>query len=322
MRIATFKRDTEPRIGIASKDSNGVLIDLPAAAELLKRGDGEALDMPRDVMSLIRASSETDNGYTQFEHAVARIMSDTSLAEAKVDFKNIKLCAPLDRPGKLICLAGNYREHIIESGYTAPQQSDIITQQLFLKPTTSIIGDGDDIVIGKNNVTVGWETELAVVIGRKGRNIEARAADDYIFGYTILNDISERGLNSRIENRHKRELDGFFDWLAGKWFDGFAPCGPWIVTADEIPDPHNLEIKLTVNGQLRQQGNTRDMIFKIPEQIAYISSIMTLEPGDIISTGTPVGAGIGGDASLRDGDELVCEIEKIGMLRNRVRYMN
>ncbi|HEX6730740.1 MAG TPA: fumarylacetoacetate hydrolase family protein, partial [Pyrinomonadaceae bacterium] len=110
--------------------------------------------------------------------------------------------------------------------------------------------------------------------------------------------------------------------LAGKWFDGFAPCGPWIVTADEIDDPHNLEIKLTVNGQIRQHGNTCDMIFSIPQQIAYISSIMTLEPGDIISTGTPVGAGVGGDASLHDGDELVCEIERIGTLRNKVRSGN
>ncbi len=169
---------------------------------------------------------------------------------------------------------------------------------------------------------MGWETELAVVTGKRGRNIEAARAYDHVFGYTILNDLSERRLNSRIENRSKREMDGFFDWLAGKWFDGFAPCGPWIVTADEISDPHNLEIKLTVNGQLRQQGNTRDMIFRIPEQIAYISSIMTLEPGDIISTGTPVGAGVGGDASLHDGDELVCEIEGIGMLRNRVRSGN
>ena len=143
-----------------------------------------------------------------------------------------------------------------------------------------------------------------------------------MFGYTILNDDSERGLNSRIENRTKREMDGFFDWLAGKWFDGFAPCGPWIVTADEIDDPHNLEIKLTVNGKTRQQGNTTDMLFRIPEQIAFISSIMTLEPGDIISTGTPVGAGVGGVASLQDGDEMVCEIEGIGTLSNKVRWSN
>ena len=319
MRIATFRHGTEQRIGVAPQSLDGALIDLCAASELLKRGGGVAPDPPRDMLSLSRAASETDEGHAQFADAVERITTDLPLAEARLDLKNIKLCAPLDRPGKLICLAGNYREHIIESGYSAPQQSDIITQQLFLKPATSIIGDGDDIVFGKHNVTVGWETELAVVIGKRGRHIEASAASAHIFGYAILNDISERSLNSRIANRRMRELDGFFDWLAGKWFDGFAPCGPWIVTKDEIPDPHNLEMKLTVNGELRQQGNTRDMIFSIPEQIAYISSIMTLEPGDIISTGTPVGAGVGGEASLRDGDELVCEIEKIGTLKNRVR---
>jgi 2-keto-4-pentenoate hydratase/2-oxohepta-3-ene-1,7-dioic acid hydratase in catechol pathway len=135
----------------------------------------------------------------------------------------------------------------------------------------------------------------------------------------VLNDISERALHSRVSGRRVREKDPFFDWLAGKWFDGFAPCGPWIVTADEIPDPHALEMRLWVNGLLRQQGHTSEMIFRIPEIIAWASSIMTLEPGDIISTGTPVGAGIGGAAALADGDEIVCEIERIGRLANRVR---
>lgn len=316
MKIATYTINGQQRTGIVPDESRHVFVDLVAACEILNRDAGETFDVPVNMLLLIQSS---DSAFTKLEKFGARIASDSSLADAHVDVKDAKLRAPLDHPGKLICLAGNYREHITESGFVAPEQTDIITPQLFLKPSTSIIADGDDIVIGKNNVAVGWETELAVVIGRRGRNIEARAAYDYIFGYTILNDISERRLNSQIENRRKRELDGFCDWLAGKWFDGFAPCGPWIVTADEIPDPHNLEIKLTVNGHTRQQGNTRDMIFRIPQQIAYISSIMTLEPGDIISTGTPVGAGIGGDASLRDGDELVCEIEKIGTLRNKVR---
>ena len=240
---------------------------------------------------------------------------------AGIKLTEAKLAAPLARPGKIICLAGNYVDHIKESGFVTPEQSDVITQQLFLKPSTALTGNDDEILIGRNNVKVGWETELAVVIGKRGRNITAKDALDYVFGYTILNDVSERGLNSKIENRRPREMDRFLDWLAGKWFDTFAPCGPWIVTTDEIPDPHNLEITLTVNGKLRQQGNTRDMIFRIPEQIAYASSIMTLEAGDIISTGTPAGAGVGGeDTSLHHGDELVCEIERIGKLRNRVRY--
>ncbi|HET9789515.1 MAG TPA: fumarylacetoacetate hydrolase family protein, partial [Pyrinomonadaceae bacterium] len=305
MRIAVFKHNDGQRIGIGPKDSGDLLIDIVAVSELLNGSEP-----PGDVVSLISSSSsELDGRYEQLKQAINE--NAQMLASAQVNVKDLKLEAPLARPGKIICLAGNYREHIVESGYVTPQESATITQQLFLKPASAIIGDGDEIVIGSQNRTVGWETELAVVIGRRGRNIKAEDAYDHVFGYTILNDVSERGLNSRVENRTKREMDGFFDWLAGKWFDCFAPSGPWIVTADEIDDPHNLEIKLTVNNRIRQQGNTRDMIFRIPEQIAYTSSIMTLEPGDIISTGTPVGAGVGGDKSLHDGDELVCEIEGI-----------
>ena len=241
--------------------------------------------------------------------------------EKLIKLSDARLAAPLERPGKIICLAGNYREHITESGFVVPETNDVITQQLFLKPSSAIVGHEGEILIGKNNVRVGWETELAVIIGKRGRNIPAESALDYVFGYSIMNDVSERGLNSTIQNRRQREMDRFLDWLGGKWFDTFAPFGPWIVTADEIDDPHNLEIKLTINEKLRQHGNTRDMIFRIPEQIAYASSIMTLEPGDIISTGTPAGAGLGGGStSLQDGDALVCEIERIGQLKNSVRY--
>lgn len=317
MKVAVFKHKEERRIGFAPKDSINVLVDSVAASHLLKQCN---YDASRDMMSLIQ--SWPDNQYAQLEKAITRIANDPSLAEMQLDVANLKLEAPLARPGKIICLAGNYRAHITESGYFAPEQTDVFTQQLFLKPSTCITGDGDPILFDKPNVMVGWETELAVVIGKRGKHIDPAQAYEYILGYTILNDVSERRLNSRIENRTKREMDGFLDWLAGKWFDSFAPCGPWIVTADEIRDPHDLDIKLTINGQTRQQGNTCDMIFKIPEQVAYISSIMTLEPGDIISTGTPVGAGVGGDSSLRDGDELVCEIEHIGSLRNTVRYVS
>lgn len=317
MKIAVFKYDNGQRLAIGHAGYNGMLFDSVAASELVGL---EQSKQPADVLSLIESSSEPDGYYSRLKQAI--ILNEGILSGAPLDIKDLKLQTPIARPGKIICLAGNYRDHIVESGYLAPQASAIITPQLFLKPSTALIGDGDEILIGSHNNTVGWETELAVVIGKRGRNIRAESAYDYVFGYTILNDVSERGLNSRIENRTKREMDGFFDWLAGKWFDGFAPCGPWIVTADEIDDPHDLEIKLTVNGKTRQQGNTADMLFRIPEQIAFISSIMTLEPGDIISTGTPVGAGVGGVASLQDGDEMVCEIEGIGTLRNKVRCSN
>jgi len=305
MRIATFEIDGASRLGLVVGEEADGIIDMTAALETARVERNAASE---DMLGLIRS----------WNADFAKLVEEAARGQRRLVRAQTKLRAPLERPGKLICLAGNYREHIVESGYEAPLESDVITQQLFLKPATAIIGDRDEIVISENNVTVGWETELAIIIGKRGRRIPARAALDHVFGYTILNDISERGLNSRIENRRKRELDRFFDWLAGKWFDGFAPSGPWIVTADEIGDPHNLNIRLWVNDQLRQEGNTRDMIFRIEDQIAYSSSIMTLEPGDIISTGTPVGAGIGGDASLQAGDELVCEIEKIGTLRNRV----
>lgn len=316
MKLAVFRENGSARVAISAKDSERVFLNVEALAEPLKQC---GFDLPTDVTALIASFSDSNPPCADLEPLISRFARDKSQSHARLNVESLKLEAPVKRPGKIVCLAGNYRDHIVESGYVAPAESAIITQQLFLKPATAIIGDGDDIVIGKHNVTVGWETELAVVIGKRGKNIDAGSAYDHVFGYTILNDVSERRLNSGIENRTRREMDGFFDWLAGKWFDGFAPSGPWIVTADEIDDPHDLEIKLTVNGQIRQQGNTGDMIFRIPDQIAYISSIMTLEPGDIISTGTPVGAGVGGVAALQDGDEMICEIEGIGTLRNKVR---
>lgn len=303
MKLASFKTsDTKysTRVGLVIDDS---ILDLSSAIGV------------SDMLALIQ---NFDAVRSDLDLLKVRVGNDALLTK----LHDVKLVAPLERPGKIICLAGNYREHITESGFVVPESDDVITQQLFIKPSTAIIGNDDEILIGKNNVKVGWETELAVVILKRGRNIPAESAIEHVFGYTILNDVSERGLNSTIENRRKREMDRFLDWLAGKWFDTFAPCGPWIVTADQIENPHNLEIKLTINGELRQHGNTGDMIFGISEQIAYASSIMTLEPGDIISTGTPAGAGIGGaSTSLQHGDRLVCEIAKIGTLKNTVRYI-
>jgi 2-keto-4-pentenoate hydratase/2-oxohepta-3-ene-1,7-dioic acid hydratase in catechol pathway len=309
MKIANFKR----KYVAGQKVRPGLVVD----NFILDMAGGE-FDIP-DTLSLISKFGDIRDDLVKL---INQCTHSDAFPNACVNLDDVKLAAPLERPGKLICLAGNYTEHIKESGFVAPNQTDVITQQLFLKPSTSIIGNDDEILIGSNNVRVGWETELAVVIGKRGRNISPSDALDYVFGYTILNDVSERGLNSTIENRRPREMDRFLDWLAGKWFDTFAPCGPWIVTADEVRDPHDLDITLTVNGEVRQEGNTRDMIFRIPEQIAYASSIMTLEPGDIISTGTPAGAGVGGrDTSLHDGDILICEVEKIGKLKNRVRYV-
>jgi 2-keto-4-pentenoate hydratase/2-oxohepta-3-ene-1,7-dioic acid hydratase in catechol pathway len=309
MKLVTFKVGEMKRVGFT-----------PSAFDQKIFGVSGPTGGDPDIVSLM---TEPEDFWQRLRDLDEQISENESLQKELIDRRDAKLCAPIERPGKIVCLAGNYRAHIAESGYVEPERQARFTQQLFLKPATSIIGDGDVIALGGQNVKVGWENELAVVIGKRGKNISEKDAYDHVFGYTILNDISERGLNSRIENRHLREMDGFCDWLAGKWFDGFAPCGPWIVTKDEIADPHNLKIEFYLNGELRQFGTTREMIFTIPEQIAYISSIMTLEPGDIISTGTPAGAGLGDKAtSFADGDELVSQIEGIGMLTNKVRWEN
>lgn len=308
MKIVTFTISESKRVGF-----------IPSAFERKIYDISDSIG-GHDIVSLME---EKEDFWLHLRDLDEQISENELLQKDLTDLHDVTLCAPVERPGKIICLAGNYRAHITESGYVEPQQQAQFTQQLFLKPSTSLVGDGGVIRLGRQNVKVGWETELAVIISKRGKNISREEAFDYVFGYTILNDISERGLNSRIENRHLREMDGFCDWLAGKWFDGFAPCGPWIVTKDEIADPHNLKIQFYLNGELRQFGTTREMIFSIPEQIAYISSIMTLEPGDIISTGTPAGAGLGDKAtSLADGDELESSIEGIGTLMNKVRWTN
>jgi 2-keto-4-pentenoate hydratase/2-oxohepta-3-ene-1,7-dioic acid hydratase in catechol pathway len=302
MKLCRFRIDGKTRIGCLAPDLEGKVLDV---SDIVGSEDLMSFFDDRAILNRLDRYV-TENGAS---------------ADMRLDQTDLEFLVPVQSPGKIVCLAGNYGAHIAESGYQEPEGRANFTPQLFLKPATTLLAHGGVIELGKTNVRVGWETELAVVIGKSGRNIKAADADRYIFGYTILNDISERGLNSGINERHMREMDEFCDWLAGKWFDGFAPCGPWLVTKDEVPYPHALEIKFYLNGDLRQHGSTQEMIFSISEQIEYVSSIMTLKPGDIISTGTPAGAGLGGTtASLADGDELVCEIEGIGRLVNTVRW--
>ncbi|MGE0545829.1 MAG: fumarylacetoacetate hydrolase family protein [Kofleriaceae bacterium] len=312
MRLATFESSGRTRVGIVTTEEPDRVLDITAAERL---GSRELVHAAGTMETLV-VTFEQLRG--ELEALPARARKEAP--DAFVDRNSVKLRAPLLRPGKIVCLAGNYLEHIAESGYVKPAAGDVLTPQLFIKPSTTLCGDGDAIAIENANGAIGWEVELAAVIGTRAKNVSAQTAMQHVLGYTILNDLSERKLNARVTNRKERELDKFCDWLVGKWFDGFAPCGPWIVTADEVPDPHALDMKLTVNGELRQHGSTTGMMVRIPELIEYITSIMTLEPGDIISTGTPVGAGIGGKGkALEHGDEVGCEIERIGSIRNPVR---
>lgn len=240
--------------------------------------------------------------------APAELASAPLLAAA-----GLRLDAPIRSVPKLMALAGNYRQHVAESGFSGPAHG-IWTPQVFWKPTTAILEPGGRVALRSNNVFFDWEAELAVVIGRRAKDVSAAEAMSHVFGYTIINDLSERKYNARIESRDKREFDPFFDWLMGKWFDGSAPLGPEIVTADEIADPHDLAIRLWLNGELMQESNTRHMIFRVPETIAAISAVLTLEPGDVIAMGTPEGVGIARGRALRAGYHLKAEIEGLGAL--------
>jgi 2-keto-4-pentenoate hydratase/2-oxohepta-3-ene-1,7-dioic acid hydratase in catechol pathway len=227
----------------------------------------------------------------------------------------VKLRPPVPDPRKVFALAGNYAEHIMEGGRRLEQQ-DKETPRVFMKPPTStVIGLNDPIIITDVAKTVDYEGEMAIVIGRRAKGIKAEDAKRYVAGFTILNDVSERRLVIR-KRSSDREQDRWFDWLNGKWLDSFAPTGPVLTTLDEIGDPHNLKLQTRVNGEVRQNANTGQMIFHYNEIIEYISAIVTLEPGDLISTGTPAGVGATTGTYLKPGDTVEIEIEGIGTLRN------
>ncbi|MCW5880005.1 MAG: fumarylacetoacetate hydrolase family protein [Anaerolineae bacterium] len=227
-----------------------------------------------------------------------------------------RLAAPIPRPGKLLALAGNFQDHIVEGGGQRVDKTSI-TPRVFMKPSTTIVGPGDPIRLPRVSDTVDYELEMAIVIGKLARHVAVHQALDYVAGYVIVNDISSRSLNIGT-HREARPMDDFFDWLNGKWQDSFAPMGPYILTADQVADPDDLWMKLWVNGELRQNSNTRHMIFNTAELVSFASDLMTLEPGDVIATGTPSGVGATTSTYLKAGDVVRCEVQGLGVLENPV----
>ena len=216
-----------------------------------------------------------------------------------------RLACPVKRPSKIVCIGLNYGDHAKETGATEPAEPVV-----FLKSTTAIIGPNDNIVIPKHSVKTDWEVELALVIGKKASYVSEADAMDHVAGYCLHNDISEREF----------QLERGGTWDKGKGCDSFAPLGPWLVTKDEIADVHNLKLWLTVNGKKMQEGNTANFIFNIPHLLSYVSQFMTLLPGDIISTGTPAGVGLGmhPPVYLKPGDVVELGIDGLGTSRQRV----
>lgn len=219
---------------------------------------------------------------------------------------NERMAAPVARPSKIVCVGLNYAQHAKESGMELPPEP-----LLFFKSTTSICGPYDDVIIPKDGTKVDWEVELAIVIGKKASYIPETEAINHVAGYVLHNDVSERNF----------QLERGGQWVKGKSADTFAPLGPYLVTPDEIPNPHNLDLWLKVNGETLQHSNTSDLVFGIPQLISSISGYMTLLPGDIISTGTPFGVGLGFNPPryLNPGDEMELSVEGLGVARQRVK---
>ena len=255
-----------------------------------------------DVSEFIKDYDETffrDDGIFHLE----KIVAENSLPEINV---HQRLGCPVAKPSKIICIGLNYAKHAKETNANVPKEPII-----FFKSTTALSGPNDDIMIPKNSSKTDWEVELAVVLGKRTCYVEEHEAMNYVAGYCLHNDVSEREF----------QIERGGQWVKGKSCDTFAPIGPWLVTKDEIHDVDNLRLWLTVNGKKMQDENTNDLIFKIPYLISYVSQFMTLLPGDILSTGTPAGVGLGFNPPvyLKEGDVVELGIEGLGTQKQKVK---
>ena len=309
MKLATFKYDNLQRVGAVV---DGRVFELAAALQASGKGD------PAQAASVLKLLAAGPRGLQEANAALTWAQKKANELAHQLD--QVKLCAPIPCPGKLLCLAGNYASHILEGGGAFTGKEKIIPR-FFSKPCTAVIGTKDAIRVPASTGFADWELELAVVIGKTGRNLSVAQAADHIGGYTIFNDISARELTFR-KDLPMQEGDWFFDWLVGKWLDTFGPMGPWLTTADEVDRPDNLRMQLWCNGQLQQDANSGQMIFSPAEAIAFISQFVTLQPGDIISTGTPAGVGHSKKLRLNPGDQIRGEIECLGVLENSVEQLN
>ncbi len=297
MKLVTYCRNESISSGILTSEG---LIDIPSA--------WQGPNPPRSVKEILKRGPS----------CLIRLAELADAANSYTPLESVKLLAPIHQPGKLLALAGNYSEHIKEAGRElglsdSPRESTV--PRPFLIPATAITGPDTEIPWPPYSKEIDYEVELAIVIGKEAKCVKPDNALGYIAGYTIANDVSARSVTF-TKNRKKRPWDEFYDWLNGKWADGFLPMGPFLLTADEIGDPHNLDMALTVNGDVRQNSNTSHMIFKVADIVSFLSYLMTLEPGDVIATGTPAGVAKATGNYLQPGDSIECTIEKLGTLKN------
>ena len=281
MKLVTFTQSGSTRIGILENDA---VVDLSVAAP----------DLPREMCAFLEAGND----------ALATANKAVGNASARIELKDIKIEAPILRPPKILAVGLNYKDHIAESGMKTPE-----VPMIFNKQSTAVTGPTDVIHLPHASDQVDYECELAVVIGRRCRHVPKNRAHEVIMGYTIANDVSVRDWQLRVQT-----------FTMGKSWDTHCPLGPWLVTADEVGDPHGLEIKTWVNGELRQHSNTRELLFDCFDLVEHLSTAFTLEPGDVISTGTPSGVGFAMKPPqfLKAGDVVKIAIDKLGEIENLV----
>jgi 2-keto-4-pentenoate hydratase/2-oxohepta-3-ene-1,7-dioic acid hydratase in catechol pathway len=316
LKLVLFTPKTDPCAGLTRAGAliEGVVYDLHALS-----GECEWCANPLAVAEIMA----DDEALARVRAIVADCVEGKAPDGTWWPLVDVRLEAPVPTPGKLFALAGNYAEHIMESTSkklqgTGVTGSDLATPRVFMKPSTNTVcATGDPIIVGKGATFVDWEAEFGVIVGKPGKHISREDAMSHVGGITIVNDVSEREL--KIWDRPEdRDWDKFFDWLNGKWCDNFAPMGPCAVPLGDLENVDRLGLKLWVNGELKQDGNTGQMIFKIPDILAYISSICTLHTGDVIATGTPSGVGHAQGVRLQPGDVVRIELEGVGVLENPV----
>ncbi|MGI5835895.1 MAG: fumarylacetoacetate hydrolase family protein [Chloroflexota bacterium] len=314
MRLVTFRYDGSTAVGALV---DGKVIHLPRAYAGYLSSQGTPLayllaeaQMPGDILPFLAAG---ERALVAAERAIEYVKSMSAATPGprgprgeRLSFSldEVALLAPIPRPGKILCIGLNYRDHAEEIGLKLPERP-----VLFSKYSSCVIGPGEPIVIPSITDKVDYEAELAVVIGKTAKGVEAEKALDYVAGYTLMNDVSARDAQM-----------GDKQWVRGKSFDTFGPMGPALVTKDEIADPGKLGISLRLNGQVMQNSNTSNLVFGVPELIAFLSQAITLEPGDVIATGTPGGVGTSRKPQvfLKAGDVVVVDVEGVGALENPV----
>ncbi len=289
MKLVTFEVDGTPRLG-ALREHNGreFITDLNRAE-------------PRLATNMIEFLNGGDQALALAQKALASNPPEQGIVRSAARLK-----APVPRPGKMICIGLNYRDHAAESNQAVPEYPTV-----FAKYANCVIGPGEKIVIPPVTAKPDYEIELGVIIGKRARNVSEADALNYVAGYVPFNDVSARDYQMRTSQ-----------WTIGKAFDTFGPMGPALVTRDEIPEPHNLNLQLSIGGEVLQSSNTRNLIFSINQLIAYLTAVMTLEPGDLIATGTPAGVGAARTPPrfLKPGDVVRIEIERLGVLENPVAF--